>query len=290
MLEALREAQLPLLTLVLLTAGLTKLLLRGPRRPTVQARPDLAQLLRDHHGLGIGVALAECGLGVLLLTAPAPVVRLAVAAWFAGATWIVNELRARRPEEGCGCFGTLSSTRIGHRVLVRPLLLTAAATATIGIPNTSLDVLGHGPGLSSVFVAMELAVLLALSPELGVLLARQARPACEIRTVPLADTVRTLHHSAAWREYGPLLTGTGPSEVWRELCWRFLVYPGRLARTEVEVVFAVSLAGERRPAVRVALVETVPEAVLAAALDSTVVSRTYVDADGTEPSLAVLPA
>jgi hypothetical protein len=274
MLEAFREAQLPLLALVLVTAGLAKLALRGPRRPADNVRPDLVQLLRDHHRLGAAVAVTECGLGAALLTVPLPAVRLAVAVWFAGATWIVDELRARRPEEGCGCFGTLSSTRIGRRVLIRPLLLTAAATATMGVPVTGLAVLSQTPGLATLIVALELAALLALSPEVGVLPARRTRPACELRAVSLTDTVRTLHRSAAWREYGAILTGSAPTEVWRELCWRFMVFPGRLARTDVEVVFAVSLAGERRPVVRVALVETVPEAVLEAALDATV-ATTY---------------
>jgi hypothetical protein len=136
-------------------------------------------------------------------------------------------------------------------------------------------------------LAVEIGVLLALSPEIGVLLERRSRPPCELRAASLPDTFRALHHSPAWREYGPILTGSRPTEVWRELCWRFLVYPGRVDRTEVEVVFAVSLAGERRPVVRVAMTETVPEAALDAALDATVVTRV----DGTGPNpLAAIPA
>ncbi len=272
-LETLQATQLPLLALVLVAAGLAKLTLRGPDRGV---DGGLADRLRHHRGLATLVASAECGLGVAVLTVPEPAVRLAVAAWFAGATWIVDELRTRRPEDGCGCFGTLSSTRIGKRVIARPLLLTAAATAAIGAPPSGLGALERGAALQWPLLAGELGVLLALSPEVGVLLARRSRPPCELRAASLPETIRALHHSPAWREYAPILTEADPVEVWRELCWRFLVYPGQVERTEVEVVFAVSLAGERRPVVRVAMAETMPEAALNAALDATVATRAEV--------------
>src|SRR5207247_6233713 len=135
-----------------------------------------------------------------VLTVRHPAVRLAVAVWFAGATWIVNELRARRPEEGCGCFGNLSSTRIGKRVIIRPLLLTGAATSAMGVAPTGLTVLVAAPSVRWPILAAELALLLCLSPELGVLLARRSRPPCELRAASLPETFRALHHSPAWRE------------------------------------------------------------------------------------------
>jgi hypothetical protein len=43
-----------------------------------------------------------------------------------------------------------------------------------------------------------------------------------------------------------------PSDVWREGCWRFVVYPGYARGRPVDIVFAVYLQS-RRPAVRAAV-------------------------------------
>ncbi|GAA3419261.1 hypothetical protein [Streptosporangium vulgare] len=53
-----------------------------------------------------------------------------------------------------------------------------------------------------------------------------------------------------------MLASKEPVDSWRELCWRFFVYPGSShAGDPVEVVFAVYLSG-RHPAVRVAMVDS----------------------------------
>jgi hypothetical protein len=248
MLEVLRESQLPLLAGVLLAAGMSKLVLRGPDPPTDAHALDL---LRHHRGLTVVVALVEWALGVALLVTPHPSVRVATSIWFAAATWIVGELRARRPEAGCGCFGVLSTTRVGIRAVVRSMLLTGAAIATMGVPVPGAEVLRLSLGWRGVTLAMEVAVLAALSPELGTLLARRrVHVPCELRMIPLRETYATLHASGAWKEYLPVITGAEPVEVWRELCWRFLVYAGHSDRQNVEVVFAVSLEAARHPAVR----------------------------------------
>lgn len=254
MLEVLREVQLPLLAGVLIAAGVAKLTMREPG--SAEGAPAL-EVLRQHRGLGVGAALAELGLGLALLVTPVQAVRVATVIWFAGATWVVNEMRARRPDAGCGCFGALSTSRIGLRVMVRPLLLAGAGVATFGVPATGLRVLGQGLGGPGLALAAEAMVVLALSPEVAELLARRrarSRP-CELRRSPLPETYAALHASRAWREHSWLLAGTEPVEIWRELCWRFLVYrlPDDL---EVEVVFAVSLSGRRHPEVRVALVNS----------------------------------
>jgi hypothetical protein len=64
-----------------------------------------------------------------------------------------------------------------------------------------------------------------------------------------------LHGSRVWRRHTPVIARERPVDVWRELCWRYLVYPGRYGGRDVEVVFAVYLRG-RRPAVRAAVVDT----------------------------------
>ena len=252
MLEVLRETQIPFLASVLLAAGLLKALLRGPDPPTDAHAIDV---LRHHRGVTVAVALAEGGLGIALLVTPHPSVRVAASIWFAAVTWIAGELRTRRPEAGCGCFGGLSTSRVGIRTIVRSVLLTGAAVATMGVAVPGTEVLRLSLGWRGVVLALEVAIFLALSPEIGVLLARR-RPhvPCELRTIPLRETYATLHASGAWKEYLPVIRGPEPVEVWRELCWRFLVYVGYSDGQEVEVVFAVSLEGARHPAIRAAIV------------------------------------
>lgn len=250
MLTAFRETQIPLLAAVLITAGLAKLILRGPGVP--EGAP-VVEVLRHHRGLAVVAALAEVGLGAALLIAPAPEVRAATAIWFVVATWIADELRTRRPEAGCGCFGALSTTRIGVRVMLRPILLAGAATVTLGLPLA-----GH-EGLLALrlpLLLFEVAVIAVLSPEVGVLLARmRSKVPCELRQVPLGQTMIALKASRAWREHAPVLRSDEPVEVWRELCWRFLVFQASSDDRELELVFAVSLAGGHRPEVRAALVD-----------------------------------
>jgi hypothetical protein len=48
-----------------------------------------------------------------------------------------------------------------------------------------------------------------------------------------------------------------PSDVWREGCWRYVVFPGIVAERPVEVVFAVYLQ-LRRPPVRAAIIDATP--------------------------------
>jgi uncharacterized membrane protein len=251
MLNMLRETQLLLLAGVLLAAGMSKLVLRGPNPPR---GAHALEILRHHRGLTVAVALVEWGLGVALLVTPHPSVRIATSIWFAVATWVVVEMRTRRPEAGCGCFGELSTSRVGIRTVARSVLLTAAAITTMGTAVEGAAVLRLNPGWSVVTLALEVAVLAALSPEIGVFLARRrVHVPCELRTVPLRETYAALHASGAWKEYLPVITGAKPVQVWRELCWRFVVYAGRSDGQEVEVVFAVSLEGARHPAIRVAI-------------------------------------
>ena len=68
-------------------------------------------------------------------------------------------------------------------------------------------------------------------------------------------TLSALHASASWRRYQRFLVAAAPADVWREGCWRFVVFPGVLASRRVEVVFAVYLAGRGAP-VRVGMLDT----------------------------------
>src|SRR5690606_6145283 len=83
------------------------------------------------------------------------------------------------------------------------------------------------------------------------------------RPSPIEETYATLYDSPAWTEHENVVTSAVPLDVWREGCWRFVVFPARVDGQEREVVFAVSTA-ERDRSVRSALVD--PEKSLSADL------------------------
>ncbi len=189
-------------------------------------------------GIGLLVTVGRIGAGW-----PVIAVRGGAALLFCTAVAALYELRARRPNAGCGCFGELSSTPVNWRTITRAALLCAAALATIGAPALHMP---SSPGQAAAMLALdvaELALLATLSPEIGQVMVRlgHAEP-CELRRVPVSRTLAALRASAPWRHYRGSLISTTPTDVWREGCWRFAAYPGILASRRVEVVFAVYLA------------------------------------------------
>jgi hypothetical protein len=251
MVETLQEAQLPLLACALISACLAKIAIREPGELT-----DSSPLttLRRHRSAVVTVAVVEGGLGVALLITAHPVARLGTIVVFFVATSVVFELRGRKAEEGCGCFGGLSTSPVRFRTVLRACLFLAAAVSVVAVPATGLDVVRHGTGWHAAIVFGELALFAGLSPEIGVLVARRReRIPCEHRTVPLSETFAILHASTQWRAYSPMIVTADPADMWRELCWRFLVYRGKENGEDVEIVFAVS-TDERDQTVRAAIV------------------------------------
>ncbi len=182
-----------------------------------------------------------------LLVTPHGVVRLMNVVFFATATSIVADLTRRGSDEGCGCFGALSARPAGRRGTLRVALLTVTAIASADDPRTGLGVLQGATGWTIAVLVAETALLLALSPEPVDIFERWRRSVpCELRDLPLAETYATLHASGAWRENERWLTSADPIEVWRELCERYVVYPGAMDGRPVEIVFAVPIGG--RPA------------------------------------------
>jgi hypothetical protein len=173
------------------------------------------------------------------------VVRVATGLLFAVAVGALQELRARRPEAGCGCFGELSRTPVSWRVITRAAALCAAALCSVGAQPLRRPSSPGQAWLTLAAAAAELALLAVLSPEVGELLTRLGHTdPCELREVPVPRTLSALRASAPWRRYSQFLAA-GPADVWREGCWRFVVFPGVLDGRRVEVVFAVYLAGRR---------------------------------------------
>lgn len=279
MVTALQNTQVLLLAAVLLAACLAKLTVREQPADApdhvhgvpVPAPPARLSALRDSRGMAVGLGVGEGVLGLALLVTSHLSVRLATTMAFAAATWVVSELRVGRPDAGCGCFGGLSAKRVGRRSVLRAVLFTCAAVASLGAPLAGLDVLRGGGVQVGVVFAAELALFAALSPELSALVGRRGlppghgRPAmpCERRPSPIGETYATLYDSPAWTEHENVVTSAVPLDVWREGCWRFVVFPARVDGQEREVVFAVSTA-ERDRSVRSVLVD--PEKSLSAVL------------------------
>ena len=231
----------------------------------VRLRRPLAMLLSAAE-LSVALALLVTMLPVsthpgapLLAPRAATGARVAAAALFLVAAAALVELRERRPGLGCGCFGDLSTHPAGLRSIARAGMLTLGALSSLDGPALYLPPRGHGMLLFLGVVAAELALLIALSPEVGEALARlgYADP-CELRALPFERTVAALHRSRAWRDHAAILASDVPADTWRELCWRYLAFPGRLDGRDTEVVFAVQLK-RRRPAVLSAVVPAAPQ-------------------------------
>jgi hypothetical protein len=206
-------------------------------------------------GLGLGLIGTAVKFGRDWPTLPATVVRTGTALFFLVAVGALNEMRQRRPDAGCGCFGELSSTPIGLRTIARPGLLCASAVATLGLPPLRMPSSSAEAELWLAVLAFELALIAFLSPELSEIMVRlgYSEP-CELRRMPVGRTMSALHASSQWRRYAGQVSAGSPSDVWREGCWRFVVYPGYARGRPVDIVFTVYLQS-RRPAVRAAVLD-----------------------------------
>jgi hypothetical protein len=257
LLTAARGVQLPVLALLLLAACAAKARrvisghsLAAGTGPTgvfpVRLRSPIAiALFAIEFALGAGLLITGGRIGA---GSPALIIRLATAMLFGTAVAALRELRERQPDAGCGCFGDLSHTPVSWRALARSAALCLAAIATIGMPPLHAPHSAKQAALVLTVLAVELGVLAALSPEIGEVMVRlgYSEP-CEVRRLPVARTLSALRGSGHWRRYRSYLTSEEPVDVWREGCWRYVVFPAMLASRRVEVVFAVYLKPRRAP-------------------------------------------
>jgi Methylamine utilisation protein MauE len=230
--------------------------------------------LRLRRPLAMSMGAFEMCLGLALLATVLPVgthagtalhapraatgARITAAAFFLVATAALAELRGRRPDLGCGCFGDLSSQPVGWRPLARALLLTGAALISIETPALYLPSWGHRALLFLGIVCAELALIAVLSPEVGEALVRLGyTDPCELRRLPADRTLAALRRSRQWRKHVRAITTEMPIDMWRELCWSYVVFPCREDGGHAEVVFAVQLK-RRRPAVQAAVLPLPP--------------------------------
>jgi hypothetical protein len=275
LLADLLDVQPPILAGLLIGGCLAKLS-RVLRSGSLDAGLGPTQLfpLRLRRPLAMSMCVFEMCLGLALLATLLPVethagtalhapraatgARIAAAAFFLMAAAALAELRGRRPDLGCGCFGDLSSQPVGWRSLARALLLTGAALISIETPALYLPPWGHGALLLLGVVCAELALIAALSPEVGEALVRLGyTEPCELRQLPADRTLAALRRSRPWRKHARAITTEMPVDMWRELCWRYVVFPYRQDGGQAEVVFAVQLK-RRRPAVQAAVLPLPP--------------------------------
>jgi hypothetical protein len=271
MLTTVREVQIPLLAVMLL-GGCAAKAWRALRSRSVTAGIGPTGLfpLRLRRPIMIAMCVTELSLGLGLIATvgkvgtglPATITRTGSALFFLIAVGALNEARQRRPDVGCGCFGELSDTPIVLRTIARCGLLCAAAVATLGLPPLRMPSSSTQAELWLAVLAFELALIAFLSPELGEILVRlgYSEP-CELRRLPVGRTMAALHASAQWRKYASQVSAAAPADVWREGCWRFVVYPGFARGRRVDIVFAVYLQA-RRPPIRAAVLDADTDEIL----------------------------
>jgi hypothetical protein len=274
MLTAARELQIPLLAVMLL-GGCAAKAWRVLRSRSIKAamdpvglfplgvrRPIMVTMCATEFGLGLGLIATAGKIGTVVPTLPATIVRTASTLFFLIAMGALNETRQRRPAAGCGCFGDFSHTPIGWRTIARAGVLCAAAAVTIGLPPLRMPSSSATAEMWLAVLAFELSLIAFLSPELGEVLVRlgYSEP-CELRRLPVERTMAALHASSPWRRYAGQVSSAVPVDVWREGCWRFVVYPGFAQGRRVDIVFAVYLQA-RRPAIRAAVLDANSDEVL----------------------------
>jgi len=270
-LTQIREAQVPLLSAMLLGGCVAKVA-RVLRVGTVDAGlgPTTLFPVRLRRPVALAVCAAELACGTaLIITAGglgrdgrATAVRLMTSVLFLIATCALIELRTSHPDAGCGCFGEFSTAPVSWRTLARSALLAVAALATIGLPPLRVpQSSGGAAGMLAIF-GIELLVVGALSPEVGEALGRlgYSEP-CELRRLPAVRTLAALRRSSQWRKRAGLITAEVPVDMWRELCWRYVVFPARLGGRDAEVIFAVHLR-PHHPVIHAALVDSASGEVL----------------------------
>jgi Methylamine utilisation protein MauE len=263
-LELARQLQILVLAMILLGAAAAKLA-RVLRAGSLSAGLGPTELFpaRLRRPAALILCAAEATLGALLLLsagssdpagrADATATRLATAILFLVAMCALVELRGRRPDVGCGCFGNLSTRPVGARSIVRAGLLAGAALATVGVGPARLPAPGPQALRDLGFVVAEFLLIAVLSPEVGEALVRlgYAEP-CELRQLPAERALAALRRSSHWRRHSREITSDHPVDVWRELCWWYAAYPARRGAGEARVVFAIQVK-KHRPAVQSAV-------------------------------------
>jgi hypothetical protein len=265
MIELVRQLQLLVLAMILLGAATAKMsrVLRagslsaglGPTElfPARLRRPAAIVLCAIEVSLGAGL-LMTAGSRDPAVRADASAVRLTTAVLFLVAMCALVELRGRRPDMGCGCFGDLSTRPVGARSVIRAGLLAGAALATVGVAPVRLPAPGLPAARDLGLLVAEFLLIAAFSPEVGEALVRlgYAEP-CELRRMPAERVLAAVRRSSHWRRHSAAITSPVPADMWRELCWWYVVFPAGADGNPADIVFAVQVK-KHRPGVQAAVV------------------------------------
>jgi hypothetical protein len=250
------SAQLIVVGGVLLWAGGLKLLHRNAS--ATARRSVLARLTGKDRAPGVyrAVGVVEVVVGLALLAPPAyPVEAYAAAVLFAGMLGYLAYGKWKAPESSCGCLGEKHTPVRGRGFARAGLLLVLSLVAATA---TSFD----SPFATVGLVVVELAVIVALSPELDHrwLLplrrwrVRRRHPLARHHVaVPLESTVQQLWTSAAYRSVADQLA-SDLLDHWDEGEWRLLTYAARTPSGPATAVFAVPRLAYEPDTVRVAMV------------------------------------
>jgi hypothetical protein len=254
------EIQALVVALVLVGAGASKLLTRFPQMAADKSA--LAALLGTRHTLKAWRVLstAELAIGVALVAeAQSRMPAAAATTVFAAAVGYLVWAWRRAPGAACGCFGG-GGASVEPLTIIRACLLFAAALAPALYGSWTDGVRNAGP-LTGALLAAEIAVMVAVSPEIHVLVHRwrSVEPACLTSRVPLDDTVAAIKKSRAWRRLRGRLQSENLVDFWRDGCWRFHAYDLIHDGTAGSAVFAVKVPPGRMK-LKVAIVT--PEATL----------------------------
>src|SRR4051794_34500492 len=110
---------------VVLPAGAVSKLAAAAGSGAAHSRLGPVALVPEHLRRSTLVVLA--GIEVLLaagLFVTHPITHWAAVAFFAISAYVLWDLRGRRPDVGCGCFGDVSVTPVGRRAISRTAVLT----------------------------------------------------------------------------------------------------------------------------------------------------------------------
>jgi hypothetical protein len=238
---------------VLCGAGLGKIIWppdrNGPRKTALSRLLNSPDRLRFVWRF---VSTAQVAIGSLCLTLP-------VERWpeagalvlLIGATIYVSWALRSAPHLDCGCLGLPS--KLGRRSLARISLLLIAASASVMFPQPWIGAVVNP--LGGAVALGEIVMVGSLGDEWRAVLAPTRHVITRWRSslVGRKAVLAVLHRSQLWERWRPYLTGTFPTEQWRDGCWHFLCFPATVQDRQATAVFAVHLPSAR-PLVRAALV------------------------------------
>ncbi|MEV0810582.1 MauE/DoxX family redox-associated membrane protein [Micromonospora sp. NPDC050200] len=288
MIEVLAALQPLVLGAVLIWSARVKLFSR--HAAAAANRSALVRLIGQRRALPAYRLLGgvELTLGALLILPPT--LRLeAIAATVLAVGFLSYLTYARRvaPSSSCGCLSA-QPIPVSGRSLARAGLLVAAGVLAALASGGWWAALAGRPLPGAAVLLAELAVVVALSPELDAtwllplrrLRARLTHPLRGGSGLPLLATVQQLQLSDSYRRVAPLLR-SDVREHWDDGDWRFVGHAALYQNRPVTAVFAVPLADREPDAVRVAVVDD--------ATGQTLLSLAGT-AQPTGPRLAVVPA